>query len=80
MEQFSSIIGLILLKSFARAAPPIHADCSGGRERLELEYRTVSTVTDPEAPPKTLLPQLLDHQESHRRAEIESRVLPVRAS
>ena len=61
------------IKKLRQAAPPIHADCSGGRERLELEYRTVSTVTDPEAPPKTLLPQLLDHQESHRRAEIESR-------
>ena len=59
------------IKKLRQAAPPIHADCSGGRERLELEYRTVSTVTDPE--PKTLLPQLLDHQESHRRAEIESR-------
>jgi DNA replication and repair protein RecF len=33
----------------------------------------VSTVTDPEASPKTLLPQLLEHQEKHRRAEIESR-------
>lgn len=61
------------IKKLRQAAPPIHADCSGGRERLELEYRTVSTVTDPEASPKTLLPQLLDHQESHRRAEIESR-------
>ena len=61
------------IKKLRQAAPPIHADCSGARERLELEYRTVSTVTDPEAPPKTLLPQLLDHQESHRRAEIESR-------
>lgn len=61
------------IKKLRQAAPPIHADCSGGRERLELEYCTVSTVTDPEAPPKTLLPQLLDHQESHRRAEIESR-------
>ena len=61
------------IKKLRQAAPPIHADCSGGRERLELEYRTVPTVTDPEAPPKTLLPQLLDHQESHRRAEIESR-------
>ena len=61
------------IKKLRQTAPPIHADCSGGRERLELEYHTVSTVTDPEAPPKVLLPQLLDHQESHRQAEIESR-------
>ena len=55
------------------AAPEIHRDCSGGREKLELRYETVSTVTDPEAAPKILLPQLLAHQEAHRRAEIESR-------
>ena len=55
------------------AAPEIHQDCSGGREKLGLRYETVSTVTDPEAAPKTLLPQLLAHQEAHRRAEIESR-------
>ena len=61
------------VKRLLEAAPPIHADCSGGREALSLRYETVSTVTDPEAPPKVLLPQLLAHQESHRRAEIESR-------
>ena len=33
----------------------------------------MSSVTDPEAPPKAILPQLLAHQEAHRRAEIESR-------
>ena len=55
------------------AAPEIHRDCSGGREKLGLRYETVSTVTDPEAAPKALLPQLLAHQEAHRRAEIETR-------
>ena len=55
------------------AAPKIHRDCSGGREKLGLRYETVSTVTDPEAAPKALLPQLLAHQEAHRRAEIETR-------
>lgn len=54
-------------------APAIHAACSGGREGLSLRYETVSAVTDPEAPLKVLLPQLLAHQESHRRAEIEAR-------
>lgn len=61
------------IRRLRESAPAIHADCSGGRERLDLRYETVSTVTDPEAPPKVLLPQLLAHQESHRRAEIESR-------
>lgn len=54
-------------------APAIHADFSGGREILSLSYETVKTVTDPEAPAREILPQLLAHQESHRRAELESR-------
>ena len=33
----------------------------------------MSTVTDPEAQPRDLLPQLLAHQEAHRAAEIASR-------
>ena len=54
-------------------APAIHADFSGGREQLGLQYETVSTVTDPMAQPKFILPQLLEHQESHRQAELDSR-------
>ena len=54
-------------------APVIHRDFSGGRERLGLVYHTVSTVDDPLAPPRTLLDRLLEHQESHRRAELEAR-------
>lgn len=61
------------VKRLREIAPDIHRACSGGLEQLELRYETVSTVTDPEAPPRQLLPQLLAHQESHRRAEIESR-------
>lgn len=61
------------LRKLRELAPPIHRDFSGGREELELIYQTVSTVTDPLAPPRELLPLLLAHQESHRRAELESR-------
>ncbi len=61
------------VKRLNQAAPDIHADCSGGRERLALRYETVSAVTDPEAPPKAILPQLLAHQEAHRAAEIASK-------
>ena len=61
------------IKRLKETAPPIHRDFSGGREELELAYHTVSTVTDPLASPRELLPQLLAHQESHRRAELESR-------
>lgn len=61
------------IKRLKETAPPIHRDFSGGREELKLVYHTVSTVTDPLVPPRELLPQLLAHQESHRRAELESR-------
>jgi recF protein len=54
------------------AAIPIHSDFSGNGEALEIEYRTVSTVTDPLAPVKEIYYQVCEHQESHRRAEIES--------
>ena len=61
------------IKRLRQTAPAIHGDFSGGREQLALRYETVSTVTDPEAPPKDIFPQLLAHQESHRAAEIASR-------
>ena len=54
-------------------APAIHADFSGGRETLELGYETVSTVDDPMASPRDILPRLLDHQQSHRQAELDAR-------
>ena len=61
------------VKRLREHAPAIHADFSGGREVLGLSYETVSTVTDPMASPRDILPQLLAHQESHRQAELDSR-------
>ena len=61
------------IKRLVEAAPAIHADCSGGREKLSLRYETVSTVTDPEAAPKALFSQLIAHQENHREAELAAR-------
>ena len=61
------------VKRLREVTPPIHRDFSGGRERLDLRYETVSTVTDPEGSPRQILAQLLAHQESHRRAELEAR-------
>ena len=42
------------------------------REELSLVYQTVSTVTDPFADKKTIFQQLLDHQQAHYRAELDS--------
>lgn len=61
------------IRKLKETAPPIHRDFSGGREELSLFYETVKTVNDPLASPKDILPQLLEHQESHRRAELDSR-------
>lgn len=61
------------VRRLTEIAPDIHSDCSGGREKLSLRYETVSTVTDPLAQPKELLPRLLAHQEAHRAAELAAR-------
>lgn len=61
------------IKRLKEHAPSIHADFSGGREQLEFCYETVSTVTDSLAQPRELLSQLLEHQESRRQAELDSR-------
>ena len=61
------------IRRLQETAPAIHADFSGSREALSLGYATVSTVSDPLASPRDILPQLLRHQEAHRAAEIASR-------
>lgn len=61
------------VKRLREHAPAIHAEFSGGREELELVYETVSAVTEPKRAPRDLLPQLLEHQEAHRQAELDSR-------
>ena len=49
-----------------------HGKFSGGAEDFQLEYKTVSTVTDPFAPLETLRGQLEEHLHSHYRAELDS--------
>ena len=61
------------VKRLREHAPAIQIDFTGGREKLELRYETVSTVDDPMKAPRDILPLLLDHQESHRQAELDSR-------
>ena len=59
-------------QGLAREAEQFHQMFSGGKETFRLEYKTVSTVTDPFAPVKELQEQLHKHLESHYRAELES--------
>ena len=59
-------------EGLGREAAQFHEHFSGGKENFLLEYKTVSTVTDPFAPVTTLNDQLLAHLDSHYRAELES--------
>ena len=59
-------------EGLGKAAREYHNHFSGGAEDFHLEYRTVSTVTDPFAPVQILTEQLQDHLQSHERAELES--------
>ncbi len=58
--------------ALGKAAKICHENFSGGREEFSLEYKTVSTVTDPFAPVKDLTDRLLEHLDAHYRAELES--------
>ena len=58
--------------SLGKAAAKYHSQFSGGTEEFSLEYKTVSTVSDPFAPVSVLTQNLLDHLDSHHRAELET--------
>ena len=59
-------------KRLAAAAAPIHREFSGSGEELGLQYTTVSTVTDPLAGEQAIYRQILEHQRSHKAAELAS--------
>ena len=58
--------------SLGKAAAVYHNQFSGGAEEFSLEYKTVSTVIDPFAPVPKLTQDLLEHQQRHHRAELET--------
>lgn len=58
--------------SLGKAAAEYHEAFSGGKEDFSLSYKTVSTVSDSFAPVNVLTEDLLNHLESHYRAELES--------
>ncbi len=60
--------------SLGKSAGRYHSQFSGGAEEFALEYKTVSTVSDPFAPVSMLTEQLLAHLQSHYRAELETAV------
>ena len=62
--------------SFARRlsemAAPIHREFSGSGEELDIQYKTVSTVTDPTADAYQIYEEIMAHQRAHRAAELAS--------
>lgn len=61
------------VKLLSEHAAQAHSECSGGREKLTIQYKTVKTVTNPFGDHKLLVMQLLEHQREHHYAEISSR-------
>ena len=61
------------IASLAPEAAAIHAEFSGGEE-LSIEYKTVSTVSDPLKSAADIFPEIWAHQLSHRTAERASRL------
>ncbi len=59
-------------EALGQAAGKYHGEFSGGAEEFSLEYKTVSTVSDPFAPLPILVEKLQGHLHSHYRAELDS--------
>ncbi len=57
------------LQSLGELSCEFHREFSGEKERLTLQYRTVSSVTDPFAPLDTLRGELSEHMAAHESAE-----------
>ncbi|MBO4853635.1 MAG: DNA replication/repair protein RecF [Oscillospiraceae bacterium] len=51
-----------------------HGECSGGRETLDIQYKTVSGIADPFTDHAALVEALSAHQQDHYEAELASRM------
>lgn len=61
------------IRKLAVQAKLIQREFSGAREDLNLTYQTMSTIQDPLGPTAELYEAIRLHQETHRKAEMESR-------
>lgn len=59
-------------EALGKAAAAYHCQFSSGCEDFSLQYKTVSTVSDPMAPVSVLTENLLEHLQRHQQAELES--------
>lgn len=63
-------------RRLGETAGALHSEVSGRGEILSLKYKTVKTLPEPEGTkPDVILAALLEHQEQHRRAELDSGML-----
>ena len=58
--------------ALGKSAAKFHNRFSAGVENFELQYKTVSTVTDPFAPVTVLTQDLTEHLQRHYRAELDT--------
>ena len=59
-------------EGLGREAKGYHGHFSGGKEEFSLAYKTVSNIENPFAPVGELEGKLMEHLQSHHRAELES--------
>ena len=59
-------------KKLNELAPPIHSEFSGNGEKLDISYKTVSTVKNPFAASREIYYEICEHQERHRQAELDA--------
>ena len=59
-------------EGLGREAKTYHEHFSGGKEEFYLAYKTVSNIENPFAPVGELEGKLMEHLQSHHRAELES--------
>ena len=62
----------LFCQEISRYAAVIHSEISGGREQLDVSYKTVSTISDPLASEQELARAILEHMRTHRAAEVAS--------
>ena len=60
------------LKSLGEEAQRYHREFTGGKETLDIGYKTVSNIEDPFVPVEELTELLSRHMESHKKAELET--------
>ena len=59
-------------EGLARRAAAIHDEFSGGAEELAITYKTVGGMNPAGRKPEQILPDLLEHQNGHRQAELRT--------